>query len=164
MAQQSIWDLLYGTPTKSGTFVVKASVAFADGKTETATARLKVVPPDPTDYDVDLSALDELNVGDRLELGDCEIGRSADGLGVVSCSGLPTGLSAVTWDEDGEKVYGVAGLVREAGLFTVRVGVKVLVDGKVATVMTESVLSVSDTPDRYLKVVVDESSPEGSGG
>lgn len=157
------WDLLYGTPTKSGTFVVKASVAFADGKTETATARLKVVPPDPTDYDVDLSALDELNVGDRLELGDCEIGRSAEGLGVVSCSGLPTGLSAVTWDEDGEKVYGVAGLVREAGLFTVRVGVKVLVDGKVATVMTESVLSVSDTPDRYLKVVVDESSPEGSG-
>ena len=157
------WNLLYGTPTKAGVYVVKAVVRFTDGRLETATMRFAVLARDPADYDVSLDGLDGLSVGDRIESRECEIGSFSDGLGILSVSGLPTGLSVETWTEAGVRFYGVVGRVRKAGLYTV--SVLVGVDGEDSTerVVTEFEVAVADTPYRYLKIAIDDSSPDGSG-
>jgi len=157
------WDLLFGTPSASGTFVLQATVKFPDGTSETATARMVVVAPSPSDYDVDLSGIEDLAVGDSLISGECEIGRYEDGIGIVSVKGLPRGLSVETWTDDSAKVYGIVGLVREPGRFSIHVVVKAMDGDDVKTIDTESVVFVSDSPGRYLKVSVDADSPDGSG-
>ena len=157
------WNLLYGTPTSSGTYVIWADVRFPDGRSETATTRMTVVAPDPADYSVELEYVESLSVGDRLEAEDCEIGRQEDGLGIVWLTGLPNGLSVKTWYDGSVKYYGIEGLVREAGRFTIHVTINVPDSDGVSTIDAEQVIFVSDTPDRYLRVSVSPDSPEGSG-
>ena len=157
------WNLVFGTPKTPGTYVVKASVRFSDGSVETATARVVVVSPDPSEYSMDFSVLDALNVGDRLESGECEIGRNGGGFSIASVTGLPKGLSLETWTEDDEKVWGVTGIVREAGLFTVRFVVRDMSGDAASAVMIETLSCVYDTPNVFLEVSMDASSPGGSG-
>ena len=104
------WGLLYGTPSSSGVYVLKAKVRFADGKSEEATVRMKVVAPIPADHGVDLSGLSSLSVGELLETDDVDIGTFEDGEGIVSVSGLPTGLSVETRMDGGVRHFGVVGM------------------------------------------------------
>ena len=157
------WDLLSGTPKKSGVYVLKAVVRFDDGRSETATVRLTVAAPDPLDYGVDLSALDGLTVGDTLDEIEAEIGYADAEGGVVSVTGLPTGLSSVTWFADGVRHCGVRGTVRAPGVFLVRTVVDDTAGGAVEPVVTEYEVIVSDAPDRYLAVSLAADSSPGGG-
>lgn len=158
------WGLVFGTPTAAGTYVVNATVRFADGISETASVRLTVEAPDPDLHGVDLGGIEELSVGDVLESGDVELGYNFKGSGIVSVSGLPPGLSVETRNDGDLRVYGVVGTVKTAGIFPVSVGVADVVEGGTSTVVTTMrEVTVSDTPWRYLRVSVADSSPEGSG-
>ena len=118
------WDLLYGTPTKAGVYILTATAEFPDGSSETATSRLFVNAPGPGVYGVNVEELDGLAVGDVLEPGDLELGTYEGGEGVTYVKGLPGGLEVRTWaGEDGAVHYEVVGIVRSAGLFVVSVGV-----------------------------------------
>jgi hypothetical protein len=158
------WGLLFGTPTAVGTYVVNATVRFADGISETASVRLTVVAPDPDSHGVDFVGLEELSVGDVLESGDVELGYYSQGSGIVSVSGLPPGLSVETRNDDDLRVYDVVGIVRTAGIFPVSVGVADVSEGGTTTVVTVMrEVTVKDTPWRYLRVGIADSSPAGSG-
>ncbi len=157
------WDLLYGTPTKSGTYVVKAVVRFADGVTETATMRFVVSAPSPSEYGAYVEGLAWLTVGDKFEVGDMEIGAYANGEGVTSVSGLPPGLSPVSWVGGETRHYGVSGTVLMAGAYTVKVGFATDIGGTIANIVTEQEIIVTDAPNRYLKVSVLDSPPKGGG-
>ena len=161
LAWNASWDLLYGTPTKTGVYVLRATARFLDGKSEAATSRIIVVAPDPADHGVYLDGLDGLAVGDVLESQDLEIGTFEQGKGILHVYGLPPGLGVETWrDDDGVRHYGIVGTVREAGIFTVGVDV-VDEDGDMIVTMRE--VLVSDTPGRYLKASVSQLSPAKSG-
>lgn len=143
------WGLVYGTPKKSGDFVIKATVRFKDGKRETATLLLTVRERDPDDYGVDLTCLEGLALGDSIESQDGEIG----GASIVSVSGLPPGMSSETWkDEDGEKCWGVHGMATSPGLFTVSVTVSEKVDGTTVRTVTKREILVEDVPCAYFDV------------
>ena len=157
------WGLLYGTPTDSGVYVLKATVRFADGRSEVATARMKVSAPNPAEHGVDLSELSSLSVGDQLETEDVDIGTFADGEGIVRVSGLPTGLSVETRMDGGVRHFDVVGMVRSPGLFTVKVDVAESVEGVLTNIVAEQEIVVADTPDNYLKVSVSDLSPAGGG-
>ena len=159
----SSWDLLYGTPTKAGTYILKAQVRFADGVNAVATTRIVVAAPDPQDYGVDLDSLGGVAVGDAFEPGEIEIGTNSNGVGIVSVAGLPTGLSTATRQEGGVTHYDIVGTVREAGLFTVKVNVVDDSGAERVKVATERNVVVADTPWRYLKVAVSDRSPANSG-
>jgi len=163
MTWKEDWDVLYGTPRNAGVYIIKAKALFLDGTSDEATFRLTVSQPDPSEYGVSLDGLSGLFVGDVLEPGDVELGTYENRAGITSVSGLPPGLSVQTWSDAGVKHFGVVGTVREAGVFTVSVGV-VDNSGQVASsVMTAAEVAVSDTPSRYFKVRVSDLSPEGSG-
>ena len=157
------WGLLYGTPSSSGVYVLKATVRFADGRSEVATVRMKVSAPNPAEHGVDLSELSSLSVGDLLETEDVDIGTFADGEGIVRVSGLPTGLSVETRMDGGVKHFDVVGTVRSPGLFTVKVDVAESVEGVLTNIVAEQEIVVADAPDSYLKVSVSNLSPAGSG-
>ena len=160
---KSDWDLLYGTPTKSGVYVLKATVKFADDRVEVATTRLVVSGPDPEEHGVDFGGLSEMAVGDVLEAGDVVLGTYEGKTGILSVSGLPDGLSVKTWTEEGAKFYGVAGRVRTAGLYTVVAKVAEFSGDSITNVVVEQEIAVEDTPNSFLSVSVSEASPEGSG-
>jgi len=160
------WDIVYGAPTKTGTYVVKATVQFLDGKTEIATTRLVVSALDPSACNVDLDGLECLSVGDMVDSRDVEIGTYAAGRGIVSVSGLPPGLEVETWAESGVRHYGIAGTVASPGVYAVRVNVSEMdpaEEGSLRTVVSEREIVVSDSPDRYLRVAVSPASPSGGG-
>ncbi len=158
------WGLLFGTPTDVGTYVIIATVRFADGISETASVRLTVESPDPDWYEVDFVGLEELSVGDVLVTGDVELGYYSGGSGIVSVSGLPPGLSVEARNDGDMRIYGVVGIVRTAGIFPVSVGVADVGESGTTTVVTvRRDVSVRDTPWRYLRVGIADSSPSGSG-
>ena len=144
------WQLLYGTPTKTGVYVVTATVDFKGGGRETATLLVSVSRPDPAEYGVDLDAMDWLVAGDVLERRSSEIGYYSGGEGVVSVSGLPPGLSVETWTDDGVECYGVFGKVRSAGIYEVVIKVVVEEYGEMKTVVTSREIVVDDAVSIYL--------------
>lgn len=146
------WGLLYGTPTKPGVFLVRGTVAFKDGTRETATARLTIAHPDPAKYDVDLDDLDWVSVGDVFEPDESEIGTYAGGVGIVSVSGLPDGISVETWGEGGVKHFGLSGTACKAGVYTVVVKVAVEEWETRKTIVTAREVIVGDTTSGYLEV------------
>lgn len=145
------WQLLYGTPTKAGIYPVKATAVFKDGTRETATMLLTIASPDPSDYGVELDALDWLAVGDVIASESLEIGTYSGREGILSVSGLPTGLSVETWNEDGVKHYGIKGTVRSADAYTVVVKVSVDQGGTLKTITTSYDVIVGDTPSIYFE-------------
>lgn len=160
------WDIIYGTPTKTGTYVVKATVKFLDGKTEVATTRIVVSALDPSTCNVDLDGLESLSVGDVVDSRNVEIGTYATGRGIMSVSGLPPGLEVETWTESGVRHYGIAGTVATSGVYVVRVNVSEMDpagEGSPRTVVAEREIVVSDTPDRYLRVAVSPRFSSGGG-
>lgn len=156
------WGILYGTPTKAGDYTVSATVVYANGVSAAATARFSVVPPDPRAYDVDVDVLAGLSVGDELDAETYELGTFADGVGLVSVTGLPAGLSVeTTTDADGVRHLGVAGRVRTAGRYMVVATVAHRSFEVVETVVAQTEVVVADTMMTYLHVgYLDE---DGSG-
>ena len=146
------WELLYGTPSRSGVWTIKGTVILSSGKTDTATFLLRVTPPDPGDYGVDIGAVEDLEVGDCLESRMGMLGSFAAKTGIVSVSGLPHGLFVETWTEGGVKYFGAVGTVTEAGVYTVRIKVQYQDGDKYKTVTTEREVIVSERPSSYLKV------------
>ena len=114
---------IVGSPTKAGLSVVTCKVAFRDGTSESATAIFEVVE-EPWQYDVDLDffVLDGRTVGDRCVAEDGFVLGSYDSIakvGIVSVSGLPTGLTAIKEDVgSGVFRYVLDGQFTKAGEFT----------------------------------------------
>ena len=150
LAWNADWRLVYGTPSKSGTFTVKASVTFDGGDTETATLFLKVAPPSPSEHGVDLTALYDIHVGDVFEAHDAEIGSYAKSEGIVSVSGLPKGLAIQAWTDGGVRHYGISGVASAAGIYTISVVVAESDGTTVENVTAQEEIIVADMPSVYL--------------
>ena len=156
------WRLVYGTPIRAGTFALRADVTFGS-ETEAATLLLTVEPRSPSAHGVDLSALEDMRVGDVFEERACEIGTYARKEGVVSVSGLPKGLAIKTWYDGGVQHYGIAGVASAAGLYTVSVVVAESDGTDVKTFATQEDVMVADTPSVYLRVGLAEGLDSSSG-
>lgn len=162
------WGLFYGTPTTAGTYVLRGSARFADGRTEIATTTLNVVAPDPEHYLVNLNDLDGLSVGMTFNSMENDLGIYSNGEGIIYVRGLPTGLSVETWMDGGDRHYGFVGTVRAAGIYTVTIGVAVRDGDELNTFATVCDVVVEDAPYVYLTVGlvdgVDSSYGSVSGG
>lgn len=146
-------DILYGTPTKAGSYAVSATVTYSNGVSTAASLLFSVTSPSPSDYGFPLDALDDLVVGDELEADSAELGTYTNGVGLVSVSGLPPGLSLVSGvDADGVRHLGVSGCVRTAGRYTALAKISVREDGEVRTVTVPREIIVGDSMMTYLKV------------
>jgi len=144
------WQLLYGTPTEPGDYVLKAEVEFSVGGKETATMLLSVVAPDPMEYEVSLDALDMAQVADVLVAEEAEIGIDENGVGILSVTGLPSGLSCEKWRVDGVRHWGLSGRLTKAGNYRVWVSVTDNSGPTQKVVRTSRVIRVEDEPQVYL--------------
>lgn len=152
-----IWDselrILYGTPIAPEDVAILATVKYATGRSESASFTLSVVGRDPSDYDVDLSCLDGIQVGDEFDPEIALVATEADDAKIVSMLGLPTGLSAKRWAEDDELYWGISGRALKPGLF--RVCVKVDEGNTETQRVVEAFypVTVTDVPQQYLRVI-----------
>lgn len=124
-----VYYSISGVPKKAGDYVVTCKATFEDRTTESATALFTVNAPSPFDYDgnVDFETLAGRYVGDSIRLGDeVVLGEyyTEDKLGVLSVSGLPTGITATKVESDeGLMRYVLSGMFTKPGEFTVSVKV-----------------------------------------
>ena len=153
MVWDASMDLLYGTPTRAGSYTIMASVSFIDGTAESASLSFTVLAPAPEDYDVSMSSLRDLVVGDTLDADYAELGVYSNRVGLVSVSGLPSGLSLVVKpDASGVLHLGVSGCVRKAGLYTVVMRINVEDGDGMKTVSAQEDVIVADAMMEYFEV------------
>lgn len=165
-----------GTPLKAGVSTVKCVVTFSDKTIETAYALFYVNGPDPEEYGVDFSELQDLSVGDTIAyfptegeygayIGSYEYyGEDGVGYGITSISGQPTGLTVRKVrsfaDDDGSYCddYYVSGMPTAPGLFSVNVksGYYDFETDSMATANVIGEVIVKAVPDRYVSVAVFE--------
>lgn len=147
-----------GTPNKEGTQTLTVTVKFTDGTTERATAQISVGPTAVPYEGIDLSCLENLTVGQRLDATAFEVGTQSNKIGMTGLSGLPTGLKLVNWkDEKGVKHYGVEGLSTKAGSFKLSGKVAYSgTDGKIKNATVTKTVVVAAAESSYMTVAVQD--------
>jgi len=124
---ESDWEVVSGTPTKTGDYTVTARVTLSNEMHEVATLIMSVVAPDPDEFDVDLDGLEDMHIGDVSEYQSNVIGKYdvSSGLGIQFVTGLPPGLTTKTWTEGGARYWGIEGRATKPGRYEISVKVAV---------------------------------------
>lgn len=160
-----------GKPTVDGYSTVTVTAKNAAGYTFSRILGIGVgnytIPQDSdlSAYGIDLSELEGRHVGENFKAGDLgAFGTTeADGMGITSISGLPTGLTVVkTTEEDGVVTWSAVGMLTKAGQYAVSIMCRVPNGSTYQSLTLKKTITVEAMPSWYLATgFFDETSEAG---